>query len=91
MLRAVWRLCRADEVLFGQCVSEGWSQKIKEQNTEGCNVAGMLHVNKVVGNFHLSPGRAFQNNNMHVHDLVPYLAGEGATHHVSGSTCAPRT
>jgi hypothetical protein len=32
-------------------------------------------VNKVIGNFHLSPGRSFQANAMHVHDLVPYLQG----------------
>ena len=29
-----------------------------------------------IGNFHLSPGRSFQSNAMHVHDLVPYLQGE---------------
>jgi hypothetical protein len=70
-------------LLSTQCVSEGWSQKIKEQNTEGCNVAGRVHVNKVIGNFHISPGRAFQRNSVHVHDLVPYLAGSGSEHHVS--------
>lgn len=70
--------------LFLKCVSEGWSQKIKEQNTEGCNVAGKVHVNKVIGNFHISPGRAFQRNSVHVHDLVPYLAGSGSEHHVRG-------
>lgn len=56
-----------------QCVSEGWTDKIKEQSDEGCNVAGKVRVNKVIGNFHLSPGRSFQANAMHVHDLVPYL------------------
>ncbi|CEQ41120.1 SPOSA6832_02814, partial [Sporobolomyces salmonicolor] len=58
-----------------QCVSEGWTDKIKEQSDEGCNIAGRVHVNKVIGNFHLSPGRSFQANAMHVHDLVPYLQG----------------
>jgi hypothetical protein len=66
-----------------QCVEEHWSEKLKEQNTEGCNVAGKVHVNKVIGNFHISPGKAFQRNSVHVHDLVPYLAGSGAEHHVS--------
>lgn len=60
---------------FYQCVSEGWSDKIKEQSSEGCNIAGKVRVNKVIGNFHLSPGRSFQANAMHVHDLVPYLQG----------------
>lgn len=54
-------------------MSEGWSDKIKDQQDEGCNIAGQVHVNKVIGNFHLSPGRSFQANAMHVHDLVPYL------------------
>lgn len=56
-------------------MSEGWSDKIKEQSDEGCNIAGRVRVNKVIGNFHLSPGRSFQANSMHVHDLVPYLQG----------------
>lgn len=62
-----------------QCVKEGWSEKIAEQSTEGCNIAGRVSVNKVIGNFHLSPGRSFQSNAMHVHDLVPYLQG-GSNH-----------
>jgi len=56
-----------------QCVSEGWTDRIKEQSDEGCMLAGKVKVNKVIGNFHLSPGRSFQANAMHVHDLVPYL------------------
>lgn len=54
-------------------MSEGWTDRIKAQMDEGCNIAGKVHVNKVIGNFHLSPGRSFQANAMHVHDLVPYL------------------
>lgn len=37
-----------------QCVSEGWSDKIKEQATEGCNIAGKVRVNKVIGNLCVS-------------------------------------
>ena len=29
-------------------------------------------MNKVVGNFHIAPGRSFSNGNMHVHDLHNY-------------------
>lgn len=36
--------------LTPQCVSEGWSDKIKEQAEEGCNLEGKVRVNKVVGN-----------------------------------------
>ncbi|PWN45193.1 ER to Golgi transport-related protein [Ceraceosorus guamensis] len=78
-----WSFTNPDGI--DQCVSEGWSQKIKEQNKEGCNVAGVIHVNKVVGNFHLSPGKAFQRNSMAIYDLVPYLAGnKEANHHDFG-------
>ena len=44
---------------------------------EGCNIAGEVRVNKVVGNLHFSPGRTFQRNDIHTHDLVPYLHGVG--------------
>ncbi|KAK4698971.1 endoplasmic reticulum-Golgi intermediate compartment protein 3, partial [Phenoliferia sp. Uapishka_3] len=72
-VRRGWSFVNPDSV--EQCVSEGWSDKIKEQSEEGCNIAGKVRVNKVIGNFHLSPGRSFQANAMHVHDLVPYLQG----------------
>lgn len=67
-----------------QCRNEHWVEKITQQNGEGCRVSGMVHVNKVVGNLHLSPGRAFQANSMHMHDLVPYLQGEGKDIHNFG-------
>ncbi|GAA6017482.1 hypothetical protein JCM10207_008242 [Rhodosporidiobolus poonsookiae] len=76
-VRRGWSFVNPDSV--EQCVSEGWSDKIKEQATEGCNLAGKVHVNKVIGNFHLSPGRSFTSNQMHVHDLVPYLK-DGSKH-----------
>lgn len=30
-----------------QCVEEGWMDKMKEQNTEGCRLSGRVRVNKV--------------------------------------------
>jgi len=44
-------------------------------------------VNKVVGNFHIAPGRSFSNGNMHVHDLnnyfdTPIQGGHTFTHHI---------
>jgi len=62
-----------------QCVQEGWTDKIHEQSNEGCNLAGGVRVNKVVGNFHFSLGRSFQTHAHHVHDLVPYL--KDSNHH----------
>ena len=44
-------------------------------------------MNKVVGNFHIAPGRSFSNGNMHVHDLnnyfeTPVEGGHTFTHKV---------
>ncbi|GAA5868039.1 hypothetical protein JCM8547_000786 [Rhodosporidiobolus lusitaniae] len=70
-VRRGWSFVNPDSI--EQCVSEGWSQKLKDQANEGCNIAGKVRLNKVVSSFHMSPGRSFQANRMHVHDLVPYL------------------
>ncbi|CAO1613761.1 unnamed protein product [Parajaminaea phylloscopi] len=74
----------ADPDGIDQCVQEGWTDKLKAQNKEGCRITGKIHVNKVVGNFHLSPGRSFSRNNVHTHDIVPYLKGSGEEHHDFG-------
>jgi hypothetical protein len=63
-----------------QCVKENWSEHLKEQTGEGCNVAGRIRINKVIGNIHLSPGRAFQAGGRNIYDLVPYLAEDGRRH-----------
>ena len=63
--------------ISGQCVQEGWSEKLKEQASEGCNVAGLVRVNKVVGNIHLSPGRSFRTGTQTIYELVPYLKDDG--------------
>jgi len=63
-----------------QCVSEHWTEKIQAQSAEGCNVAGRIKVNKVIGNLLFSPGRSFQTNGLNMNDLVPYLR-DGEVHH----------
>ncbi|KAJ3284789.1 Endoplasmic reticulum-Golgi intermediate compartment protein 3 [Rhizoclosmatium sp. JEL0117] len=55
-----------------QCVKEGWSEMMKEQENEGCNMSGHIEVNKVAGNFHFAPGKSFQQGGMHVHDLAAF-------------------
>ncbi|MQL91473.1 hypothetical protein Taro_024083 [Colocasia esculenta] len=55
-----------------QCKREGFLQRIKEEEGEGCNIYGFLEVNKVAGNFHFAPGKSFQQANMHVHDLLAF-------------------
>ncbi|KAI9510581.1 Sec1 family-domain-containing protein [Russula earlei] len=66
-----------------QCVEEHWSERIQEQSSEGCNVAGLVRVNKVVGNVHLSLGRSFQATQARVYELVPYLRNDGNRHDFS--------
>lgn len=55
-----------------QCKREGFLQRIKDEEGEGCNIYGFLEVNKVAGNFHFAPGKSFQQANVHVHDLLPF-------------------
>ncbi|KII90572.1 hypothetical protein PLICRDRAFT_106265 [Plicaturopsis crispa FD-325 SS-3] len=66
-----------------QCANEGWSEKLKEQSNEGCNIAGRIRVNKVIGNIHLSPGRSFQSSAQNIYELVPYLRDDGNRHDFS--------
>ncbi|OQE84764.1 hypothetical protein PENNAL_c0026G01690 [Penicillium nalgiovense] len=69
-----------------QCTREGYAEKLAEQRREGCRIEGVLKVNKVVGNFHIAPGRSFTTGNMHVHDLDAYIvpnAGPADQHTMS--------
>ena len=56
-----------------QCEREHYSEKLDAQREQGCRIEGGFRVNKVVGNFHIAPGRSFSNGAMHVHDLNNYL------------------
>jgi len=68
--QASWAFGRGENV--EQCQREHYAERLDEQRHEGCRIEGGLRVNKVVGNFHLAPGRSFSNGNMHVHDLKNY-------------------
>ncbi|KAI0252355.1 endoplasmic reticulum vesicle transporter-domain-containing protein [Lactifluus subvellereus] len=61
-----------------QCVEEHWSDQIQEQSSEGCNVAGLVRVNKVVGNIHITPGHSFKFRaaQSHIYDFEPYLKND---------------
>ncbi|KLJ08831.1 hypothetical protein EMPG_15725 [Blastomyces silverae] len=65
-----WSFGRGEDV--EQCEKEGYSANLDAQRKEGCRVEGVIRVNKVVGNFHIAPGRSFTNGNMHAHDLNNY-------------------
>jgi len=65
------------EILFTylfviQCKREGFLQRVKDEEGEGCNIYGFLEVNKVAGNFHFAPGKSFHQSGVHVHDLLAF-------------------
>ncbi|MCJ1404679.1 hypothetical protein MMC11_007905 [Xylographa trunciseda] len=66
-----WAFGRGENV--EQCEREHYGERLDSQRKEGCRIEGGLRVNKVVGNFHIAPGRSFSNGNMHVHDLNNYF------------------
>lgn len=68
--RKGWAFNNGDGMV--QCEREGWSDKMKQQADEGCNLKGFLTVNKVPGNFHIAPGKSFQQHHVHVHDLQSF-------------------
>ncbi|KAH9611460.1 hypothetical protein KSS87_009110 [Heliosperma pusillum] len=62
----------SDVQLYVSCKREGFLQKIKEEEGEGCNIYGSLEVNKVAGNFHFAPGKSFHQSGFIVHDLLAF-------------------
>jgi len=55
-----------------QCKREHWRDQFEEQKNEGCVVYGHIEVSKVAGNFHIAPGKSFQQHHVHVHDLQAF-------------------
>ena len=70
-----WAFGRGEGV--EQCEREHYSEKLDAQRGQGCRIEGGFRVNKVIGNFHIAPGRSFSNGQMHVHDLNNYLEVPG--------------
>ncbi len=66
-----WAFGRGEGV--EQCEREGYGERLDAQRREGCRIEGVVRVNKVIGNFHIAPGRSFSNGQMHVHDLHNYF------------------
>ncbi|KAI0304470.1 Sec1 family-domain-containing protein [Multifurca ochricompacta] len=52
-----------------QCVEEHWADRIQEQASEGCNIAGLVRVNK--------------SSQSQIYELVPYLKNDGSRHDFS--------
>lgn len=59
-----------------QCKREGWFDKMKKHDNEGCQVFGYLEVNRVAGNFHIAPGKSFSQHHAHIHDLQPFSSSQ---------------
>ncbi|OCK81229.1 DUF1692-domain-containing protein [Lepidopterella palustris CBS 459.81] len=70
-----WSFGRGEGV--EQCEREHYAEHLDAQRKEGCRIEGGIRVNKVIGNFHVAPGKSFSNGNMHVHDLENYFKDEG--------------
>ncbi|KAK0731512.1 endoplasmic reticulum vesicle transporter-domain-containing protein [Lasiosphaeris hirsuta] len=91
--QASWAFGKGEGV--EQCEREHYSERLDEQRHEGCRIEGGLRVNKVVGNFHIAPGRSFSNGNMHVHDLknywdTPVEGGHSFTHRIHSLRFGPQ-
>jgi hypothetical protein len=56
-----------------KCAAEHYKEKLEAQKNEGCNMHGLLHVNKVAGNIHFAPGKSYTQGSMHAHDLHEYV------------------
>ncbi|PSS22996.1 hypothetical protein M430DRAFT_116712 [Amorphotheca resinae ATCC 22711] len=88
-----WAFGRGENV--EQCEREHYAERLDSQRKEGCRIEGGLRVNKVIGNFHIAPGRSFSNGNMHVHDLnnffdTPVPGGHVFTHHIHSLRFGPQ-
>lgn len=88
-----WAFGRGENV--EQCEREHYGERLDAQRKEGCRIEGHIRVNKVVGNFHIAPGRSFSNGNMHVHDLnnyfdTPVQGGHVFTHQIHSLRFGPQ-
>jgi hypothetical protein len=57
-----------------QCKREGHQGVDQLLKSAGCNIHGRVDVNKVAGNLHVAPGKSFQANHMHIHDINSFIA-----------------
>ncbi|KAI0252398.1 endoplasmic reticulum vesicle transporter-domain-containing protein [Lactifluus subvellereus] len=97
-VRLLWFMLRREPPDGGCCnlcdavrdayVRRGWSfgnpNAIDQvQSSEGCNVAGSIRVNKVIGNIHITPGHPFRAAQSQIYDFVLYLKNDGNRHDFS--------
>ncbi|XP_077248939.1 uncharacterized protein LOC143888417 isoform X2 [Tasmannia lanceolata] len=70
-----WGMTNPD--LIDQCKREGFIQKIKDEEGEGCNIHGFLEVNKVAGSVRFAPG------NIHLNDLLAFQTESNISHKIN--------
>jgi len=68
-----WAITNMD--LIDQCKREGYIEKIKNEEGEGCNIHGSIEVNKVAGKFDFALGKSFQHSVVQGHDLLGFQQG----------------
>ena len=71
-----WNLNQLDNA--EQCLVTGKTHKKYMQllnDGQGCQMAGYLEVNRVAGNFHFTPGKAFQYSHLEAHDTKAFEEG----------------
>ncbi|SCU96165.1 LAMI_0F05468g1_1 [Lachancea mirantina] len=55
-----------------QCEREGYVERLNNHLSEGCRIGGRAKLNRIEGNLHFAPGKAFQNEQGHFHDTSLY-------------------
>ncbi|KAG9140664.1 hypothetical protein Leryth_006855 [Lithospermum erythrorhizon] len=63
-----WAISDVD--VIDQCKREGFIQKVKDEEGEGCNIHGSLEVNRVAGNFHFAIGKSIHQSSFNLQDLL---------------------
>nr|TKV96400.1 hypothetical protein SEVIR_9G426000v2 [Setaria viridis] len=63
-----WALTNVESI--DQCKREGFVQRLKDEQGEGCNIHGFVNVNKVAGNFHFAPGKSLDQSFNFLQDLL---------------------
>ncbi|XP_039006772.1 endoplasmic reticulum-Golgi intermediate compartment protein 3-like isoform X2 [Hibiscus syriacus] len=79
--RKGWAMTNAD--LIDQCKREGFFERIKEEDGEGCNIHGSLEVNRVAGNFHFAAGKSFHQSSFFFDDLISFQDSYNISHRIN--------
>lgn len=65
-----WALTNVESI--DQCKREGFVQRLKDEQGEGCNIHGFVDVNKVAGNFHFAPGKSLDHAFNFLQDMLNF-------------------